>query len=531
MKSNLRLRMVYLLFGLLAIFFEIGAAPALHVQQQGGWNTPTTISSNQVTGWFPDITSDSTGRVHVAWAAGTTGFDTVLYTSSTDGSNWQAINDIAAVAQNGTDSAATRPGLWVDNNGFLNLTYVSTTLYYSRAPIKSAGSAMAWSQPMKLNTNQVAYFSRIIQDSHGQLHLFYTENVISNNCSQCYHLFHRISADNGSTWSDPQDISADGTGAAKPQVIVDNKSDIFVVWESGIGGGLGQLSGPSVVKFAASYDFGATWTTSITLSPSTVQEAKNISLGLDKNADLVAVWLAVPDNTVNYLTSSDSGKTWSRSIPIDGISGSWDIYPSKLDDYSIAADSKGILHLVLVGQLGTAQVPTSTPAPNEAAPTPLPQPLSVLHLTWDGYTWSQPEVVTTFTGDVPEWPRAAVSNGNILNLVWFVRDQANIWNSDNAHYRIWYTREELDAPALATIVPTTSSTPTQPAISDNTPTLPQQVITSTDSIPTLSADEKLPVKATYTEDDYLTIFAKSLAPTVILIISAAITFLILRRRR
>lgn len=528
MNKILRQRIVYLLFSLLTIFFEIAAAPSLINHQVGGWKPPASISSLQVTGWFPDIASDSMGGVHVAWAAGTTGYDTILYTSTTDGINWTKVNDIAAVPQNGTDSAATRPALWVDNNSFLNLSYVSSTLYFSRAPIDFADSASAWSQPLKLNGGQVAYFSRIIQDTRGQLHLFYTENVISNNCAQCYHLFHRVSANNGSTWSDPQDISADGTGVAKPQVIVDNKGDLFVVWESGIGGGLGQLSGPSVVKFAASYDFGKTWTESITLSQPILQEAKDIAIGLDGKGSLITAWLALPDNTVNYQKSTDGGKTWSRPTPIDSIAGSWNVYPSKLDDYSITTDSGGSIHLVLIGQLNSSQAPT--PTLKGPTPTPPPQSLYVLHLTWQSDSWSQPEIVTKFTGDVPEWPRAVISSGNVLNVVWFVRDQANIWNSDNAHYHIWYTRKEIAAAAIPTVIPTFSFTPTLIKKLDITPMV-TQVAPATNSLPTLAPVEKIPAKVTYTEDDYVAIFAKSLAPTAFLIISVSLILLFLKRRR
>jgi len=536
MKSSLRQRIVYLLFGLLPIFFGIVAAPGLYNQQQIGWNTPISISPEQVTSWFPDITGDASGRVYVAWAAGTTGFDTVLFTSTTDGVTWSKLNDVAAIRQNGTDSASTRPALWVDTNNFLNLSYVSSTLYYSRAPIITAGSATAWSQPIKLNGNQIAYFSRIIQDSHNQLHLFYTENVASNNCSQCYHLFHRVSTNNGSAWSDPQDISADGTGVAKPQVIVDSNGGIYLVWESGVGGGLGQLAGPSVVKFAASYDFGKTWSAPITLSPSSIQEAKDITVGLDGKGNLVAVWLDVPDNTVNYLTSNDSGRTWSRSTPINTISGSWNVYPSKLDDYSIAADSSGVLHLVVIGQLATSEKPTPTSTstsastPTGPASAPSPQSLYVLHLTWQGDSWSQPETVATYTGDVPEWPKAAISGGNVLNLVWFVRDQANIWNSDNAHYRIWYARQQLNAPALPIVIPTLLITPTQPEKLDVTPTA-VQIVAPTDALPTLAPEEKLPAKATYSEDDFIAVFAKSLAPTAFLIITVGFVLFFLKRRR
>jgi hypothetical protein len=237
----------------------------------------------------------------------------------------------------------------------------------------------------------------------------------------------------------------------------------------------------------------------------------------------------VPDNTVNYLTSSDSGRTWSRLVSIDSISGSWNVYPSKLDDYSIVADSSGDLHLVLVGQFKAAEPFTPTPTGTTNSTLP-PSPLYVLHLTWQGDSWSQPEIVAKFTGDVPEWPRAAISSGNLLNVVWFVRDQANIWNSDNAHYRIWYTRKVLDAPAKPTVVPTFSFTPTQPDKPGATPTA-VQIVSATDFLPTLAPVEKLPAKATYTEDDYIAIFAKSLAASAILLITVSFILLFFRRRR
>jgi hypothetical protein len=465
----------------------------------------------------------------VAWAAGTSGYDTVLYTSTTDGINWTKINDIVAVPQNGIESASTRPAMWIDNSGFLNLSYVSFTLYYTRASIDEAGSAAAWPEPQKLNSGQVAYFSRLLQDTHGQLHLIYTENVISNNCTQCYHLFHRVSANNGVTWSDAVDISADGTGAAKPQIIQDDKGGIFVVWESGTGGGQGQLGGPSVVKFVASYDYGKTWSNAVTLSPTGSQEAKNITIGLDGSGRMVAVWLNVPDDIVSYVVSTDSGKTWSQPHSIDGINGSWSVYSSKLDDYSIVADSSGALHLVMVGQLNADLTPTATPI--RPTPEPTTTPLYVLHLTWQNDEWSQPEVITEISGDVPEWPRAAISTGNVLNVVWFVRDQADIWNSDNSHYRIWYARKELNAPALPTVMPTISTmTPMQPDVAVLTPTLTPATALDI-SLPTLSPDEKLPSKATYSENDYVAILAKSLAPAVLLFVSIGLILLFLRRRR
>ena len=155
----------------------------------------------------------------------------------------------------------------------------------------------------------------------------------------------------------------------------------------------------------------------------------------------------------------------------------------------------------------------------------------MLHLTWQDGAWSDPDIVTKITGDVPEWPRAAISGGNVLNLVWFVRDQANIWNSDNAHYRIWYTRKQLNASTLPTVIPTFSLiTPTLV----NNIDLPQtitQVASGSDPLPTLAPVEKIQTRATYKESDYISIFARSLAPTAVVIFIIGLIVFTFKRYR
>ena len=48
-----------------------------------GWTEPALLSY----GWFPDVAADASGRVHVVWSSGTTGYDVVMYSSTTDGAN------------------------------------------------------------------------------------------------------------------------------------------------------------------------------------------------------------------------------------------------------------------------------------------------------------------------------------------------------------------------------------------------------------------------------------------------------------
>jgi hypothetical protein len=504
--------------------------------QQGTWSNPVSLTPQQSNTWFPDIIADTTGRLHVVFAGGMVGYDAVLYSTSMDGRDWSVMNDIAVIAQkNDNYSDATRPSLLITQDGYLNLNFGTSNAYFSRSPALTANLATSWSQPVKLNGTNSPYFSKTIEDNQGVFHMILTENQPSSFCTSCYHLFYRSSKNQGQDWSEPVDISKDNIGSAKPQMITDQKGNFFAVWESGTGGALGNVQNPSIVMFAASYDNGLTWDEAVQLAPNSFDASRNIAIQMDKKGALVVAWLGLPDNKVFYQVSSDLGKNWSNPHPISEVGGAWDQYPSQLDDYSMAVDGSGNIHLVLVGM---KVPPEATPEPG-VTPTPLPTPtpipqinakiqLSILHLTWNGDTWSQPEEVVKYKGNVPEWPRVAVSLGNTLNMVWFVRDEKNVWNTDKGHYRIWYSRKELSIPAVPTVVkvfPTqASSTPVvKAATTDSSATM----VASPTVVPTLQ-DTILQNQLYYTEKDYLKVVGIALIPVILIIM--VIGGIILRRR-
>ncbi len=95
------------------------------------------------------------------------------------------------------------------------------------------------------------------------------------------------------------------------------------------------------------------------------------------------------------------------------------------------SDSSGNLHLAAVARVTKEQ-----------------KELDIVDLVWNGSEWMVPDVITTYDGDVPEWPRIAVNKGNQLNVVWFVRDEAHIWESDKGHYRVWYSNGLAEAASI-----------------------------------------------------------------------------------
>ncbi len=497
-----------------ALLLALMLTPAGVFAQGRGWSAPISLGAY----WFPDVATDASGRVHAVWSSGAEGFDTVMYAANTDGT-WSRAVDIMAVAQIAGGSEASRPTLLVDPANNVHLTYRYTTIYYSQAPAGGAGVPGYWRNPFAIDEG---YFSRMARDSKGVLHLVFTQNVQTPSCRICYHVFYVRSTDDGLMWSDPIDISVQATGAAKPQLIVDSQDNLHVVWEGGYGGSYGQLSDPTSVYYAGSYDGGSSWSRPYELDPArgetTAAMARNVTIAEDANGHLVAAWLAIPEDIVYYQLSTDAGRTWSVPTPIPGVFGIWDLYQSRLDDYAMAVDSAGRVHLVMVGRRLLEQ-------PNS----------ELLHLVWNGSGWSAPSVIASYPGDMPEWPRIAVGLGNQLHVVWFVRDAENLFNSDAGNYQVWYASSMTDSPAIAPIavpeIPPPTPNPNAGVVNivaAPTPTSQIKPVAVDNAAPPEVASALLP--NIRSENDEVILLVLAIAPAVAAILAVVGLFSLWRRR-
>ena len=446
-----------------------------------------------------------------------------MYTTSLDGEKWSTPNDIVAPF-NANGRYATRPALLVDAQGILHLTYRGDTIWYTNSPIPSADIATSWRDPIQVAV--AGYFSRLALDSKGRLHLFYTVNVPQSNCQNCFHLMYESSVDGGITWSYPIDIYGGDGGVAKPQILIDNSNNIHVVFEAGYGGDLGQLEDPATVMYVGSHDGGNTWSYPVRLDPKRgddpTNQARNVTIGLTRNDELVTAWWGIPDDQIFYQTSNDYGVSWSSPKPIPGVWGIWSVYNSRLDDYTMATDNAGQIHLVMVGRLNSSDTK-----------------MALLHVMWNGKEWSRPENIKTFDGDVPEWPRVAISHGNQLNVVWFVRDKEHIWGgSDNTDYNVWYAKSVASAPVTESVLlPTPIPLMPTPNVKHE---IGKQVVTTTllDSGGiSLSRslqqgiDPRVTIESIRSENKDVLVLVKSLLPSILLFTGAAVVVGIRRRKK
>jgi hypothetical protein len=121
-----------------------------------------------------------------------------------------------------------------------------------------------------------------------------------------------------------------------------------------------------------------------------------------------------------------------------------------LDRFSLETDSAGHVHLVMVGYPAAAEINYD-------------EPPKLMHLTWDGEAWSAPDMIMS-NELYPEWPMIAVSSGNQLHVVWYTRSKEDLFRSDKAHYRFWYSGKTVAAPAttpLPLFTPTSAPLATQ----------------------------------------------------------------------
>jgi hypothetical protein len=304
------------------------------------------------------------------------------------------------------------------------------------------------------------------------------------------------------------DLTPEIKGMAKPQLLVDSQGNLHAVFESGVGGSYGQLTEtePTAVMVVSSFDRGATWSEPLRLSGA-VESARNITIGEDGGGRLLLAWQAMDDSKVYFQLSDNHGQSWLPPQAFDDFIGGWSAYNSRVDSYSMATDSRGGLHLVLVGR-------TNPETAN----------LSVLHVTWNGARWLPVDTIAAYSGDAPEWPRIAISNGNELNVVWTLRDKAHIWDSDGGRYKVYYARTLADAPWVAPVA--YDPRPSQPTA--DVLTRPRETPVAPAAVPTPLAGTATAARSAYSETEVALIVLGSILPALVVV---ALVFGVARYRR
>jgi hypothetical protein len=527
-------------------------------QAAGTWSAATKLSGDTRWTWFPDVAADDSGNVHITWSGqyatpGALDIGALFYVTG-NGQSWTQPNDIAVV----WSGDAVRNALAMDSSGRLQMVYKGfgsleipsnfnppdsigpEDLWYTSTIGTDGERVQDWSPSKQLTRNPLGYYSDMAIDSHGVIHVIWTEAD-----SLGWGLYYSHSSDGGATWTDRIALDQDGSvWWYRAHLKVDSSNRLHVVWEETTMDYLGRTR---AAFYAQSADGGQTWnqtllggqppvnpraataqttptpTAAPTVAPVAGQPAppaqattapavpagpQQPAVGIDGQGQIVLVYRENETNLIFYQVSTGGGTRWSQPQRLPGVRAG--IY-RPYDIYDMVTDSAGHIHLVFVGY----------PAGSDA--------LSLMHSEWDDQTWSAPQVVPS--PPYPEYPKLAISTGNRLHLVWFVGDRDTV---DRTPVGVYYSSSQLSTPRVsnsAVPVPMPSIVPTSVAASEP---LPQAGTSSTALRKSASTDAAMAPSTSSTP------FLQSPAlPLVVAVVSVlilaglafAVTFGIAGRRR
>ncbi len=341
-----------LLLGQLAPIAQAQSSPP-------AWSEPLWLNQGHE-GNSPDVVADSSGAVHVFWGSygGDDGPAAIYYRRLQEGL-WSDAVDIIV----GPDrTRAVLPQAAIDAQGWLHLVWDSNGVFYSRAPLTRAGSAWAWSQPVRLSEAQ-ATTPQIIVDDEDRLHVVYVDMFVSP------YVRYTASEDGGVNWTAPVAVSApqNKAYALNARLLVDRQRTLHAVWSESI-----EPFPPSGVYYARSTDLGQSWSAPLELAAGGYSWT---SIGLDGAGALHVFWTGTGEWVGKYHTwSEDGGLSWR---PFERL---WPGTGGMLGFADMAVDSAGTLHLVSAAGSGTF--------------FPLGTPGEILHTTWLDDHWSVPSHIS-----------------------------------------------------------------------------------------------------------------------------------------
>lgn len=308
-------------FGLVVLSLMVMCLPA----QAQQFSAPQNVSNNLDYSYTPQIATDSSGTIYMAWEDDTANNSNILFSRSTDGGatfsmpvNLSNTSGYSFNPRIATGSAGNVYVVWEDD------TPGNTVIMFSH----STNAGANFSTPLNLSNDSADSGSeQIAADAAGNIYVVWEHDSLNLGI-----LFSR-SADGGNTFSPPAVISTNSSGSVSPQIAIGLNGNVSVAWED-------DANDASDISFSSSSDHGATFSMPESLSLHTGNSI-NAQIATDMNGNIDVVWQNDSPGTFDifFTRSADSGATFSAPKDISNGSGN-------ADNAQIGLDAKGNINLV-----------------------------------------------------------------------------------------------------------------------------------------------------------------------------------------
>lgn len=285
------------------------------------FTTPINLSNDSADSGSQQIAADTTGNIYVVWEHDSLDLG-IFFSRSTDGGATFSAPLVLSTNASGSFSPQIAVGLsgnitvvWEDD------AQLTSDVSFSHSSNHGANFSVPESLSLHIGNSGSA---QIATDANGNIDVVWINNSPGN-----FDIFFSRSAD-GITFSAPKDISNASGLAQNPQIALDAKGNINVMWQDNT-----PPDSNSDIYFARSADGGVTFSNPLNIS-NTAGFSANPFLTMDARANINVAW---EDNTpgnqdIFFSRSTDSGATFSVPLNLSSDAG------LSLAPY-IAADGNG----------------------------------------------------------------------------------------------------------------------------------------------------------------------------------------------
>lgn len=372
------------------------------------WTPPVNLAANfEGQGFFPSVTSDAAGGVHVFWDQNeTTAGGTITWVNYAywNGETWSPPVDVF-IGRAGPSASSAKAV--VDDQGIMHTIWLdSGVLMYARRHVSSPLAARSWTgqQELGFTSNGGIGPAALTLDDQGGIHVAYLQRGTQSG------VYYSRSLDGGNIWDPPVLLSDNsqqidsGPGDPYSLDLLTVGNSVHVVWT--------QREEDTSLGYAKSVDRGLSW-----LGPRLLPGGNwPLLVALDDGQLSILSTGGLPGDSriclKQQMRSPDQGDTWDRPLEI------------------LQPDIKGCLGRMNVVRDNTGEQYLITSAYKDLSY----DVARIWRSSWNGDGWNTPITVSwpatpyQNLGTQPDFPTAAVSLGNVVHVV-FHTTEGDIWYS------------------------------------------------------------------------------------------------------